>query len=215
MNDSNPISYAEFGDNFIRQVVTAERLQREIETLLLSTIEGRVHKLPADLLSASYRLAVNRLTVEPPTVPQPQLSYWLGLHGVLDLRIKFLSIPLRFSVHVTISILLRVHTYPPLTIRLLPEPVSAAAVQIDVNPHGIPEELLDKLNIIEPAVAEEIVSEVNRRITAPEIAAATTIDILRMAQEARLSTAPAETPVSEAAVEMVELTAASNPVKPA
>jgi hypothetical protein len=190
MSPSNSISYAQFGDNFVRLVITSQRMLQEIRVLLADSIEGEVHKLPADLLTASYRLTINRLTAETPTLAPDPVRFRLGLDGTLDLRVRVLSLPLRFSVQVTIFIDIDVATCAPLTIRLLPRPVDADAVHISVNPHGIPEDLLDKLNIIEPAVAEEIVSEVNRRIAAPELVTATTIDVLALAQQARLAPAP-------------------------
>jgi hypothetical protein len=192
MTPCNPISYAQFGDNFIRLVITSERLLQEIQALLDDSIEGEVHKLPADLFTASYRLGINRLTAETAGLAPDPVRFRLGLDGTLDLRVRVLSLPLRFSVHVMIFIGIDVATCAPLTIRLLPRPVDEASVQLDVNPHGIPEDLLDKLNIIEPAVTEEIVSEVNRRIADPELLAATTIDVLALARQARLAPAAGE-----------------------
>jgi hypothetical protein len=198
MNHSEPISHAEFGDNFIRLVITSQRLLQELQALLDDSIEGEVNRLPADLLTASYRLGVNNLTAETSTQSPEPLRFRLGIDGTLDLRLRVLSLPLRFSVHVLIGIDIEVRTEAPLTIRLLPRPIDVHAVQIDVNPHGMPADLLDKLNIIEPAVVDEIVSDVNRRIVSPELVAATTIDVLALAQQSRLAPDP-PAPVAAAA----------------
>jgi hypothetical protein len=197
MHSTDPISYAQFGENFIRQVVTAERLRAEIASLLLRPIEGRVRRLPAEMLTASYRLNLHQVSTEATSAPPEPLHFRLGLDGVLKLKLRFISIPLRFSVRVAIFVDIAVQTLPPLTIRLLPAPVSTAAVRLEINPRGIPADLLDKLNIVEPALTEEIVSEVNRRIAAPEIARAATIDVLALAQRAQLVPAPPEPAASE------------------
>lgn len=186
-----PISYAEFGEHFIRDVVTAQRLQSEIQALLNASIEGAVHKLPADLLKARYCVNLHRVEVTQDRTPAGLSSFRVGLQGTLDLSIKVVSIPLKFSVKLTIAIDMTAYTYAPCLIRLLPSPVPPQGVVIDVDPHGIPEDLLDKLNIIQPAVHEEIVSEVNRRIGSPEIIAATTIDVAALARSASLSLPPA------------------------
>ncbi|TXH04833.1 MAG: hypothetical protein E6R07_06995 [Nevskiaceae bacterium] len=185
-----PISYAEFGEHFMREVVTAQRLQSEIQALLTASIEGEVHKLPADLLKASYRANLHRVEVTQDRSPAGLSTFRVGLQGTLGLAIKVVSIPLKFSVKLTVAIDMTAYTYAPCLIRLLPSPVPPQGVVIDVDPHGIPEDLLDKLNIIQPAVHEEIVSEVNRRIGSPEIIAATTIDVAALARNASLSLPP-------------------------
>jgi hypothetical protein len=194
MNDNGPISYAEFGEHFIRRVVTAERLRSEVQALLVGSIEGEVHKLPADLLSAGYRLTPGGISVAPTALAPAPLRFRLDLDGKLDLRVRLLGLPLRFSVRVRISLDLAVRTQAPLTIRLLPALAGADAVRIDVNPHSIPGELLDQLNIIEPAVTEEIVNEVRRRLVSPQLIAATTIDVLALAQRAQLAAASPDLP---------------------
>jgi hypothetical protein len=188
MKDNTPISYQEFGNNFVRHVISADRLRRELDGLLRSSsIAGTVEVLPAELMRAEYSLQIDALTVEPGQAPEFLLGYRLGIQGTLDLLIRVLGLPLKFSVAVLIRIDIDVYTYAPLTIRLQPQKVTRDAVQIEINPGGVPEEVLDKLNIIEPALAEEIVRQVNQRIKGDEVVNATTIDILRLAHEAQLS----------------------------
>ncbi len=49
-----PISYSDFGHQFIAMVISAGRLRSEVETVLKSTIEGSIDRLPSILLGASY-----------------------------------------------------------------------------------------------------------------------------------------------------------------
>ena len=71
MDESQRISYAEFGHNFIRYVVTAERLRGEIETVLKALIEGSVRKFPADLEGLPVVYAGE------PLLPHASMARWI------------------------------------------------------------------------------------------------------------------------------------------
>lgn len=186
-----PISYAEFGHNFVRLVVSAQRVRGEIEAVLESSILGTVTKLPADLVVASYEFLLRDVDVASRHDRLPEVSFELKLQGELHLKVSIVNIRADFSLAVAISIDMDVRTCDPLILKLEPHPVSQDSVHLEVNPHNVPAEFLERLRIIAPIVRDEIVREVNQRITSPELSAATVIDVLKMAEEAALTARPA------------------------
>lgn len=187
MEPGKRISYAEFGHNFIRYVVTAERLRGEIESVLKALIEGSVRKFPADLLVASYVFQLQDVDVLPITNRLPDVSFALLINGDLRLEVKLLNLKLKFTLKVEIRLHIDVHTYSPLTVKLIVHPVKDEQVRTEVDSHNLPSEVLDNLRIVGPIVRDEIVREVNARIASPELVAATDIDVLHLAASAQLS----------------------------
>ncbi|TDU32871.1 hypothetical protein DFR24_2281 [Panacagrimonas perspica] len=186
MDQSKPISYAEFGHNFVRYVVTAERLRGEIETVLKAMIEGSVSKFPADLLVASYVFQLQDVDVLPITNKLPDVSFVMLIEGDLKLEVKLINLRLKFTLKVEIRLNIDVRTYAPLNLKLILHPVKDSQIRTEVDGHGLPSEVLEHLRIVGPIVREEIVREVNARIASPELVAATNIDVLQLAATAQL-----------------------------
>lgn len=186
MDQSKPISYAEFGHNFVRYVVTAERLRGEIETVLKAMIEGSVSKFPADLLVASYVFQLQDVDVLPITNKLPDVSFVMLIEGDLKLEVKVINLRLKFTLKVEIRLNIDVRTYAPLNLKLILHPVKDSQIRTEVDGHGLPSEVLEHLRIVGPIVREEIVREVNARIASPELVAATNIDVLQLAATAQL-----------------------------
>lgn len=194
MDQSKPISYAEFGHNFVRYVVTAERLRGEIETVLKAMIEGSVSKFPADLLVASYVFQLQDVDVLPITNKLPDVSFVMLLVGDLKLEVKLINLRLKFTLKVEIRLNIDVRTYAPLNLKLILHPIKDSQIRTEVDGHGLPSEVLEHLRIVGPIVREEIVREVNSRIASPELVAATNIDVLQLAASAQLPGAVVTTP---------------------
>lgn len=188
-----PISYAEFGHNFVRYVVTAERLRGEIETVLKAMIEGSVRKFPADLLVASYVFELQDVDVQPIVNKLPDVSFVMLLAGDLGLEVKLLNLKLKFTLKVEIRLHIDVRTYAPLNLKLILHPVKDSQIRTEVDGHGLPSEVLENLRIVGPIVRDEIVREVNARIAGPELVAATNIDVLQLAATAQLPNVAATT----------------------
>ncbi len=184
MSEPAPISYAQFGHNFILQVVSAQRIRREVDGLLESSIQGVVKKLPADLVVVEYHFALEDVRVEPLMNRLPDVSFQLYIDGSIRLDANVVGVNLNFTVKVTVRIEIDVRTYAPLFINLSLLPIRGDAVDIQVDSHGVPEEVLSSLNIIRPLVRSEVVDEVNRRIESPEMLSAVTIDVLKIAEAA-------------------------------
>lgn len=188
IDESQRISYAEFGHNFIRYVVTAERLRGEIETVLKALVEGSVRKLPANLLVASYVFQLKDVDVHPILNRLPDASFTMVVAGDLKLDVKVLNFKLKFTLAVEIRLRVDVQTYAPLTLKLIVHPVEDSHVLTEVDAHNLPSGVLENLRVVGPIVRDEIVREVNARISSPEMVAATEIDVIAMAATAQMPT---------------------------
>ncbi|AXQ27952.1 hypothetical protein D0B54_04350 [Solimonas sp. K1W22B-7] len=199
MSDLKPISYAEFGHNFIRQVVNAGRLRKEIEGLLQETIDGSLKRMPADLIVGSYSFRVRDVQVEPRMELLPKVGFRLELFGDMLLELRILNIPFDVDIDVLIHVDLDVETYEPLIMKLVPRPIEPDNVRLRFDGRNIPGELLHRAQVLEPLVREQIVRQANKRIGGSSLAKAATIDVLKMAQSARVGGKPAasEAPVAE------------------
>ncbi|HSW12599.1 MAG TPA: hypothetical protein VLI06_07135 [Solimonas sp.] len=200
MSDPKPISYAEFGHNFIRHVVNAGRLRKEVEGLLQETIDGSLKRMPADLIVGSYSFRVRDVQVEPQLQRLPKVCFELKLFGDMDLALRILNIPFHLDIDVQISVRLDVETCEPLTLKLVPQKVSPDDVRLRFDGRNVPGELLHRAQVLEPLVREQIVKQANKRIGSPSLAKAATIDVLKMAQSARVggkAPTPADAPVAE------------------
>ncbi|MEK6806512.1 MAG: hypothetical protein AABY95_07675 [Pseudomonadota bacterium] len=184
MNDS-PLSFEKFGHAFIHGLVTPERVSREVKNLLADPIEGSISILPA-ALTAQYVFKLADAQVKARPELRPELVLRQRITGSLALSVRILGMPFRFTLQLGIRLEQHVRTYAPLILRLETLPLDQASVDIDVDAHGLPSEILDKFNLIEGAVRSEVVSQVNRRLTSGPIADATRIDVQRLAESAAL-----------------------------
>lgn len=180
MTNNTPISYAEFGHNFVYQVVTAHRIGQEIKSALESTIEGSIKRLPADMLVVSYVFSLKDITVDPLLDRLPEISFILGIHGDIKLDVRLMNVNFKFTLHVVINIQIDVETYAPVVLKLKPNHVTSADIQIQLVGDNSPGEVLESLKVVRPIVREQIVREVNERIRDPDIQSRTTIDVLAL-----------------------------------
>jgi hypothetical protein len=197
MNDKNdndsPLSYEQFGVQFVHQLVTPERIERELRALLKEPIKGVVSRLPAELVTARYTFYLQDVQVVTRPECVPQLGLRQKITGLIALTVGLLGLSMRFTLQLTIHLEQLVRAYAPLTLRVETRPIDGSSVELDVDPHGLPSEILDRLNLIEGAIYAEVVDEVNRRLSSGPIAEAINIDLQRIAAEARLAPSTIQT----------------------
>lgn len=190
MTDTPPqpgdeISYQAFGENFIRYLVTVPRLKGEVEETLRKTVEGSRSALPNDLLVADYQFKPHDLHIHRRDAGATEVGFTLQLTGLLDMRLRFMSVPVRTPMDVAINVDIDVHTLHPLTIRLAPQRVTSRAVTVTARLpkelRALPAQLLNRINPLALAVRESIVREVNAQLNRPEVKAAALIDVLKIA----------------------------------
>lgn len=179
------ISYAEFGHNFIHQVVTARRIGTEIEAALESTMAGSIRKLPAELFVVSYVFELKDIRVDPDLEKLPEISFLLAIQGNLKLDVEIFGLSLRYALDVTITVNIDVETYEPVLLRMVPHLVTSKNVSIVLVGENPPSEVLDKMKLVHPVVRDQIVKEVNTRIQDEAIQSLCTIDVLAVVETAR------------------------------
>jgi hypothetical protein len=181
------LSYEQFGLQFVHQLVTPARVERELRNLLAEPVKGVVSRLPAELVTARYTFYFQDVRVITRPECLPQLGLRQRITGLIALTVNLLGLNLRFTLQLAIHLEQQIRVYEPLTLKIETRPLDTASIELDVDPHGLPSEILDRLNLIERAVLAEVVDEVNRRLASGPIAEATTIDLRRIAEEARLA----------------------------
>lgn len=182
------ISYQTFGEHFIRYLVTAPRLRGEVEEALQATVEGSAEALPNDLLVASYRFAPKEMDIEQRVGEEAEVGFTLHVGGLLTLTVKVMGVPVSLPMDVDIRIEIDVRTFAPLTIKLEPQKLRNRNVRVTTQMpkelRALPTKLIDRMNPLAIAVADNIVRQVNRRLQDPKLADAATIDVLALAENA-------------------------------
>lgn len=183
-----PIPYQVFGENFIRYLVTVPRLRDEIEHVLQATVEGSVDTLPNDLLVASYQFAPRKMDIERQVSDTAEVAFALLMDGRLTLKLKVVGISVRLPMEVKIKVDIDVRTLAPLTIKIEPRRLTHSNVRVTTEmPRELrllPTHLLDRINPLAIAVAENVIAEINRRIRQPDLVKATEINVLVLAESA-------------------------------
>lgn len=187
----NELSYEQFGQQFIHSLVTPERIERELRALLAEPINGTMSKLPVELLTAKYSFTLQDAQISRRPECLPQLGLRQRISGLIALTVNLLGLNLRFTLRVIIHLEQIVRVYEPLFLRIETRSLDANSVELQVDPHDLPGEILDRLTIIERAVRAEVLEEVNRRLLRGTIAEALTINLGRIAEEAKLASSPA------------------------
>lgn len=183
-----PISYQTFGENFIRYLVTVPRLRDELEGAIQATVEGSIDALPNELLVASYRFAPKKIDLEREVSDTAEVAFALLVGGRLTLKLKAMGIGVGLPMDVKIRVHIDVRTLAPLTIKLEPRRLTHRSVEVTTEMprelRMLPTKMLDRINPLAIAVADNIVRETNRRISHPDLMKAAEIDVLTLADNA-------------------------------
>lgn len=180
------LGYEQFGQRFIHLLVTPARIERELKALLAEPVKGGLSRLPAELLTARYSFYLDKVEVTTRPECLPQLGLRQRIAGLLALSVRVLGLRLRFTLQIIIHLEQLVRVYDPLWLKIETRPLDLTSIELQVDPHGIPSEILDRLNLIEGAVMAEVVDEVNKRLESGPIARATCIDLHKLAENAKL-----------------------------
>lgn len=185
-NAGDLISYQAFGENFIRYLITVPRLKGEVEEALRRTVEGSRSALPKDLLVASYQFNPNDVQVHRREGAESDVAFTLTLTGLLDITLRLMGLPVRTPMDIEINVHIDVETRHPLTIQLVPQRVGNRDIKVTARLprelRALPTHLLNRINPLVMTVRESIVREVNAQLSRDDVHAATTIDVLKLAE---------------------------------
>lgn len=170
------MSYAEFGEAFVREAVNAQRISAVIYAITGEAVRvGPVEAGPGGVATAH---AVGRIG-EPSvlvTTPDP-LGYQVSIPAALDVDVTAAGTKHHFDVDATVRVAFTVVLAPPLSLCVVPDSPTYRDVDVDIRPKGIQARVLARSGIVERELRKHIARYMRERI-ATEVAAFSVVDLL-------------------------------------
>ena len=185
MSGDEHISFEEFGRNFIREVVTADRIASTIASVVGERIEvGPMAAGPADAARGSLRGQLAGVDVSPVSdAGADPMRFSAVVRLDCTLAVKAPAINKRYRGQLSIPLLLEVHTAAPLRLVIDVEPPEPADVGVELEAKDRSGRLIQLFGNIDGEVRERAAAEVARRAEAPEARRHREIDVLAMVDE--------------------------------
>jgi hypothetical protein len=180
------ISFDQFGRNFMREVVTADRVAATIASVVGDSIEvGPLAAGPRDAARASLRGKLAGVDVSPVGDERGGEALRFTAEVRLDctLAVKAPVINKRYRGTLTIPLQLDVRTASPLRLVIEVEPPSPPDIGVDLQSKDRSGRLIQVLGNIDDEVRTRAAAEVARRVEAPEALRHREIDVLAMVDE--------------------------------
>jgi hypothetical protein len=179
------ISFDQFGRNFLREVVTADRVAATIASVVGERIEmGPMAAGPRDAAQASLRgkLAdVDVSLVGEGRADALRFSALVRLECTLAVKAPVLN--KRYRGVLTIPLMLDVRTASPLRIVIDVEPPAPADIGVELEAKDRSGRLIQILGNIDGEVRTRAAAEVARRVESPEARRHREIDVLAMVDD--------------------------------
>ena len=170
------ISYEQFGVNFVRHAVTADRIAASITETSGSTIEeGPTPVGPGGIATARSTGRIGTVRVAPR--PGDLLGFDAVLPIELDLEIKVGPISNRYRGLVEVPLKMTVHVVQPLTLVIEIAPVVPAEVRVDLRSTNLGADVLQQMGNVDAEVQAQVARTVNEKMNTPEAKAARVIDV--------------------------------------
>ena len=135
---------------------------------------------------ASYQFNPNDVQVRRREGEASEVAFTLTLTGLLDITLRLMGLPVRTPMDIEINVHIDVETRHPLTIQLVPQRVGNRDIKVTARLprelRALPTHLLNRINPLVMTVRESIVREVNAQLSRDDVHAATTIDVLKLAE---------------------------------
>ena len=184
LGDDEHISFDQFGRNFMREVVTADRVAATIATVVGERIEMEPMAAgPRDAATATLRAKLADVDVSPASIQDDALRFTAVVRLDCTLAVKATVINKRFRGALTIPLVLDVHTASPLRLVIDVEPPAPADIGVELESHDRSGRLIQVLGNIDGEVRTRAAAEVARRVEAPEARRHREIDVLAMVDD--------------------------------
>ena len=173
------LSYEQFGVNFVRHAVTAERIKASITGLAGDDIvSGPNPAGPGGIATATSTGRIGEVRVLPE--PGDLVRFRAVLPIDLDLDIKLGPISNRFKGLVEVPLVMTVHISHPLTLVIETRPVTGNEISVDIRPTSAGADLLKRVGDIDAEVKAEVARIVNEKMNTPAAREQREIDIAEL-----------------------------------
>ena len=187
MATGDHITFDQFGRNFLREVVTAERVAATIASVVGERIEvGPIAAGPRDAARATLRgkLADVDVSLAEGAHRDGEAMRFTALVRLdFTLAVKAPVINKRYRGTLTIPLLLDVRAAPPLRLVIDVEPPSPPDIGVALESRDRSGRLIPVLGNIDGEVRARAAAEVARRVESPEARAHREIDVLAMVDD--------------------------------
>lgn len=184
------ISFDQFGHNFMREVVTTERVAATIASVVGETIEvGPLAAGPRDAAQATLRgkladVDVSLVDSDSESDADGHAMRFTALVRLdCTLAVKAPVINKRYRGTLTIPLVLDVRTASPVRLVIDVEPPSVPDIGVDLESKDRSGRLIQVLGNIDGEVRTRAAAEVARRVEAPEARRHREIDVLAMVDD--------------------------------
>lgn len=176
----HPTPYAQFGDQFVRRILHAERVCRSVDQVLGDSLRlGPIGAGPGRVLA--------RITADarfhPTTaveVPAELLTYRVALPVSVDFELDLRADLHRFHADVLLPLSLTVRVEHPLTLVWAITPPAEQDVDIAVGTDKRRSAVLQRVSGLDAELRRFLVRVVAKELTKPHVVRATRIDMLRV-----------------------------------
>lgn len=174
------LSYAEFGETFVHQAVSPERICAVIHGITGEAVRvGPMSAGPGGVATAN---AVGHIGAPTVTVTgHDPLGYLVTLPAELEVDVTAAGTRHHFDVQASVRIAFTVTLAPPLSICIVPESPTYQNVDVVVHPKGIQARVLARSGVVEREMRKNIARYVRERLS-NEVAAFSTIDLMPLMQ---------------------------------
>lgn len=170
------VSYAEFGEQFFRQAVTAERLRAAVDLLAGQPIAvGPTGVGPGGLVKLVARGAIGQCTTKP--VRGDVVSHRVLLPVALSFEVDLGLEVHRFKASLSVPLVLTARAVDGLKVFLDITPPKPREIGIDLQAQGLRASVLKKVAGVEGEVRRFVATYVAREIDKPYVREARTVDV--------------------------------------
>jgi hypothetical protein len=178
------MSYEQFGVNFVRHAITAERIHASITGLTgADIVSGPSPAGPGGIATTKSTGRIGEVRVVP--VPGDLVGFRAVMPIELELEIRLGPVSNRYKGLVEVPLTLTARTSQPLTIVVEVEPVNGSEIQVDIRPTNVGADLLQRVGNIDAEVKAEVARIVNEKMNTDEARAERVIDVAALVDAAR------------------------------
>jgi len=178
------ITYEEFGVNFVKHVVTPDRVAGTISRLAGG--EVKAGPMPAGPGGAASVTASGRIgdIVARASSASGRLAFEAVIPIELLLEVRVAGADHRYRGRVNVPLSLRVRAVSPVTLIIDVDPVLSDKVEVELSADGVRAKVLQRLGNVNEEVRETVATIVNERLTSEAAREARHLDILSFVDKA-------------------------------